>query len=76
MGKITVPKNSKERMLIMTYGDGISFEDIPAFIKGVEQFVITAKEEHKGELVKLYFLPQDLAEMMLAASEKDEANNV
>ncbi len=73
MGKLTVDNElSKERMLVMAYKDGLELNDIPEFIKAIEAFSIKAKEEYKGELVKLYFLPEDLAQMFMQAQEKGE----
>ncbi len=72
MGKQTVDNElSKERMLVMAYKDGLELGDIPEFIKAIESFSVKAREEYKGELVKLYFLPEDLAQMFMEASNKE-----
>lgn len=60
-------REKKERLLILDYKDGLELSDIPEFLKAVEKFAVDVKEMYPDDKLKLYFLPEDLANMMLEA---------
>lgn len=74
MGKLTIEQSQP---LIMGYKSGLAFEDIPDFIKAVEAFVNNAKSAYIDKKVQIYFLPEDMVDMYMAASQDtDWANGV
>lgn len=64
----TVEKAPDHRMLVMAYKDGLELEDLPAFVDAIEVFAAKAKQDYQNEKIKLYFLPEDLANMMIEAN--------
>lgn len=59
--------DTNTRMLIMDYKDGLELADMPEFIESINKFVEMVKKEYKGEKVRLFFLPEDLASMLINA---------
>lgn len=55
--------------VIMSYKDGLELEDMPEFITACQKFAEMAKEDYKGKNIRLFFLPEDLAKMMMEASD-------
>ena len=76
MGKLKIDKSDStdskpvERMLVMEYADGLTLDEIPEFIAAINTFVANAKTEPNPEQIKLYFLPTELAGMLMKLQEK------
>ncbi len=63
-------ENTKHKLLIMSYKEGLELKDIPEFIDAIEAFAVKVKEDetYKDQPVKLYFLPEELANIMIEVS--------
>ncbi len=57
--------------VIMSYKSGLELEDIPSFIDSIEVFAQNAKEQYKDQKIKLYFLPEDMVSMVMAAQGEE-----
>ncbi len=57
---------------ILSYkDDGFTLDEINEFIDSVELFAIKAKEQYKDGKVRLFFLPEGMVSMAMAAQGEE-----